>query len=279
MIDAHFAKALNLILDFGDSSPDSQFIEEVKDALILLIGEWIDELQDGFKNGMSDVVIFLRDNFKALIQAGAGPEMGMMIGALGTDTIMNYVTKAYAKYREKKDQLKAGNAKPPQQQEDVKMEEEEGKVESPEAKKKRFLDSWSSIINEDVQSMTRDPAEQRPLSRAYLSVCSARRSQNKQAQDEKNQSIDYMADSSKKKVNFKEEHVRSRIRSNIISAGFPTMKVDEVFGNIDRLPESLVQAYYDMIVEDLKDRVRNDPDYQNKKGPDGKSPFEFLDKL
>jgi hypothetical protein len=44
VIDAHFAKALNLILDFGDSSPDSQFIEEVKDALILLIGEWIDEL-------------------------------------------------------------------------------------------------------------------------------------------------------------------------------------------------------------------------------------------
>ena len=159
------------------------------------------------------------------------------------------------------------------------MEEEEGKVESPEAKKKRFLDRWSSIINEDVQSLTRDPSEQRPLSRAYLSVCSASRSQNKQAQDEKNQSIDYIADSSKKKVNFKEEQVRSRIRSNIISAGFPTMKVDEVFGNIDRLPESLVQAYYDMIVEDLKERVRKDPDYQNKKGPDGKSPFEFLDRL
>ena len=88
-----------------------------------------------------------------------------------------------------------------------------------------------------------------------------------------------MADSSKKKVNFKEEQVRSRIRSNIISAGFPTMKVDEVFGNIDRLPESLVKAYYDMIVEDLKERVRKDPDYQNNKGPDGKSPFEFLDKL
>ena len=131
------------------------------------------------------------------------------------------------------------------------MEEEEGKSESAEAKKKRFLDRWSSIISDDVQSMIRDPPVQRPLSRAYLSVCSASRSQNKQAQDEKNQSIDYMADISKKKVNFKEEHVRSRIRSNLISAGFPTMKVDEVFGNIDRLPETLVQAYYDMIVEDL----------------------------
>ena len=103
VIDVHFAKALNLILDFNDSKPDSQFIEEIKDILIFLIGEWIEELQDGFKNGMSDVVIFLRDNFKAMIQAGAGPEMGMMIGALGTDTIMNFVIKGYDKYREKKE--------------------------------------------------------------------------------------------------------------------------------------------------------------------------------
>jgi hypothetical protein len=29
--------------------------------------------------------------------------MGMMIGALGTDTIMNYVTKAYNKYKVKKE--------------------------------------------------------------------------------------------------------------------------------------------------------------------------------
>lgn len=88
-----------------------------------------------------------------------------------------------------------------------------------------------------------------------------------------------MADISKKNANFKEEHVKARIRSNLISAGFPTMKVDEVFGNIDKLPESLVQAYYDMVVEDLRERVKNDPDYQSKKGPDGKSQFDYLDKL
>jgi hypothetical protein len=49
--------------------------------------------------------VFLRENFKKLIQAGTGPEMGMMIGALGTDTIMNYVTKAYAMYQDKKQKL------------------------------------------------------------------------------------------------------------------------------------------------------------------------------
>lgn len=157
------------------------------------------------------------------------------------------------------------------------MEEEESKDESPEAKKKRFLERWSSIINEDVQAMIRDPPAQRPLSRAYLSVCPVSRTQNKQVQEEKNKSIDYMADSSKKHANFKEEHVKSRIRSNLISAGFPTMKVDEVFGNIDKLPESLVESYYEMVIEDLKERLKNDPDYQSKKGPNGKSPFEYLD--
>jgi predicted SnoaL-like aldol condensation-catalyzing enzyme len=64
--------------------------------------------------------------------------------------------------------------------------------------------------------MTREPPVQRPLSRAYLSVCSASRSQNKQVQDEKNASVDYMADVTKKHANFKEEHVRARVRSNLI---------------------------------------------------------------
>ena len=79
-----------------------------------------------------------------------------------------------------KQELKSGKsqAKPA---EDVKMEEvEEQKDESPEAKKKRFLERWSTIINDDVVNMSRDPPVQRPLSRAYLSVCPASRGNNKQ---------------------------------------------------------------------------------------------------
>jgi hypothetical protein len=44
VIDIHFAKALNLILDFNDSQPDAQFIEQIKDTIVNFIGEWIDEL-------------------------------------------------------------------------------------------------------------------------------------------------------------------------------------------------------------------------------------------
>lgn len=37
-----------------------------------------------------------------LIKESVGPEMGMMVGAMGTDTIMNYVIQAYSKYQAKK---------------------------------------------------------------------------------------------------------------------------------------------------------------------------------
>lgn len=48
--------------------------------------------------------------------------------------------------------------------------------------------------------------------------------------------IDYLSN----KVSDKEVSVRARIRGNLMSAGFPQLKVDEVLGNIDKLPDSLV---------------------------------------
>lgn len=44
VVDVHFAKALNLILDFNESSSDAEFVELAKDTLIFFVGEWIDEL-------------------------------------------------------------------------------------------------------------------------------------------------------------------------------------------------------------------------------------------
>ena len=117
--------------------------------------------------------------------------------------------------------------------------------------------------------------KQRPLSRAYLSICPSAKALNKQTQDEKNQSIDYLAT----KVIDKEGHVRARIRGSLLGAGFPQVKVDEVLGTIDQLPDSLVESYYDMIKDDIKTRIKNDPDYRDKKRGDSSTPFSFLDKL
>jgi hypothetical protein len=102
IVDSHFERLLDVILDFDQSRPDAEFIEEMKDAIAYFIGEWIEELQDGFINGMSDVVIFFRDNFKDLIIAGAGPEMGMMIQMMGTDTIMRYVNSGYSRFKDRR---------------------------------------------------------------------------------------------------------------------------------------------------------------------------------
>lgn len=69
------------------------------------------------------------------------------------------------------------------------------------------------------------------------------------------------------------------IRRNLIQTGYPSARVDEVMATVHEMPESLVKAYYDMVREDIKERLRNDPDYQEKSGSDGKSPYEYLDKL
>ena len=64
----------------------------MRDVIAYSLGDTIDELQDGFENGMQDVVIFQRENLKTLIEASAGPEMAPFIGMLGTDSIMNKLT-------------------------------------------------------------------------------------------------------------------------------------------------------------------------------------------
>lgn len=67
----------------------------MKDELSDFIGEWIEELQDGFVNGISDVVAFFRANFRVMLEVGGGPDMGGMIGMMGIEPVMKYVTMAH----------------------------------------------------------------------------------------------------------------------------------------------------------------------------------------
>lgn len=117
--------------------------------------------------------------------------------------------------------------------------------------------------------------DQRPLSRAYLSLCPANRTTNKQVQEEKASSQDYLAQGQKE--NHRELHVKSVIRANLMKAGFPQQKVDEVMSKVETMPEPLVKAYYDMLKEEVVSRIRKDEDYVNSKL--GGSQYDFLDKL
>lgn len=95
-VDTHLVRIMDIILDFdNESRPDSEFIQELMDAIIFFMGDLIEELQDGFSSGMQDVVIFLRENILKLIKEGTGPEMSMMVGMVGTDSIMNMVTNKF----------------------------------------------------------------------------------------------------------------------------------------------------------------------------------------
>lgn len=118
-------------MDFDDNTrSDAEFIESMKDVLSDAIGEAIDELQDGFVNGMSDVVIFFRHNFKTMFEVSSGPEMAAMISGIGTDTVMNYITIGYKRYQENKSKRNQAT-KEEKKGEDVKMEEiEEEKDET-----------------------------------------------------------------------------------------------------------------------------------------------------
>ena len=56
--------------------------------------------------------------------------------------------------------------------EEVKQEEvEEEKEESVEAKKERFLKKYQQVIDSDLEVIESSESVQRPLSRAYLSLC------------------------------------------------------------------------------------------------------------
>lgn len=55
---------------------------------------------------MSDVVIFFRHNFKVMLEACNGPEMGAMMSGIGIEPIMNYINVGYRRYQDNKTKRK-----------------------------------------------------------------------------------------------------------------------------------------------------------------------------
>jgi len=74
----------------------------MKIVMTNFIGEWIEELQDGFNNGIEDVVVFFRENLKIILEIAGGPEMGAMMSGMGIEPVMTFVQNAYRKHRENK---------------------------------------------------------------------------------------------------------------------------------------------------------------------------------
>lgn len=74
--------------------------------------------------------------------------------------------------------------------------------------------------------------------------------------------------------------MKDKIRKSLIDSGFATAKVDEVFKDLDKLPEELVNSYIDMSKQEVKDRLAKDEDYQEIKKSDHTTlNYEYLDKF
>jgi hypothetical protein len=58
--------------------------------------------------------------------------------------------------------------------------------------------------------------------------------------------------------------VRQVLRGALTKVGFPSAKVDEVMSSVEALPDSLVSAYYDMVRDEIRDRLRQDDDFLAK---------------
>jgi hypothetical protein len=110
VIDDNMINFIDIVMD---SSPNSsgnlseeqiaiEFGIKIKKQTIHFIGEWIDELKDGFTDGMTDTVFFFRENINNSMKKAGGEEMGAMLEGFGTDMIMGYITKAYNEYTSEK---------------------------------------------------------------------------------------------------------------------------------------------------------------------------------
>lgn len=79
----------------------------MQDCMAEFIGELTEELQDGFHNGLSDVILFYRANVRIQLEVAGGPEMGMLLSSMGLEKAMGLITSAHQRYSQNKQSKKS----------------------------------------------------------------------------------------------------------------------------------------------------------------------------
>jgi hypothetical protein len=134
------------------------------------------------------------------------------------------------------------------------------------AARREMMLKFKAIIDADKVRMQSMDEDQKPLSRAYLSVSSFTKGKTLSKEEEKITKADgYHADKNKKLSTMQcESEVRNIIRKNLITGGgFPQAKVEETLAKVPSIPKELVQAYLDLQKSAIKYRLSEDEDYQN----------------
>jgi len=99
IIESQIGSILGAILNYkGD---DAGFIKVIKEQSASLIVKIISEIEEGFIDGMNDVVVFFKANIIAMLMASAPPQQANMAKGIAIPAIIKFVEKSWNESRSK----------------------------------------------------------------------------------------------------------------------------------------------------------------------------------
>ena len=252
-------------------SPDlkyDDFLQLVKGIFVKFVGECLTDLCDGFKEGEVDCFKWIESNIRAYHTKHTPPNLQMLVNVKANQN-MAAIKRAYEEYKASSAEVTAPTA-------DAEMDGDDSeKGESAEERRAKFLAKHKAMLDGD-QAKAEAMDEQNPPSRAYSSTCSLT-TQKTLAKDEADISRKaFMLESQKRLQALSAEmELRNAIKRNLCTAGsLPQMKVEETMGKEDKLPNELVQAYFDMQKKCIKFRLSEDNDYKLATAPGAPNPTD-----
>ena len=67
-----------------------------------MIGAVLEDIEEGFKEGLDDMKVFVKENVSAILKASCTPDKAMMVDFAGTPGVVSYINNAYKRFKEEK---------------------------------------------------------------------------------------------------------------------------------------------------------------------------------
>ena len=288
-VEANLPRMLELVLTFDGN--DEEFVDELKAEGKLIIGEAVGDIEEGFIEGLNDVIPFLKENVSVIIKAATDPAKAALAAMMGVPPIMKYIESTYQQYQKDKEEGKLPAKKVMEPKDEEKKEEDNNdqitptsdaclsdalsKASSDQEKREILLSKYNEVLQRDQTNMQqRIP---RPLSRAYQSL-DLTADNALSVEEEMKAKQAYFADRSEK-AKSKAEYFKDKMKESINDSGrFKSAEVDVQMKGLvpESIPEDLRQAYFDMIKAGIKSRLAEDQDYGKLKNS---GRFDYLDML
>jgi len=135
----------------------------------------VEEIEDGFIDGLNDLLPFLKANVTAFVKAACDPARAIMATVMGVPPIMKYIEEANLLYIQRKTRQQVQATAPTPVAvvvpEEEKKEEASSTVAVPKTReqiKKEFMERYANTLEQDKTIIQAQLA--RPLSRAYKSL-------------------------------------------------------------------------------------------------------------